>query len=389
MLKPKMYLLRFGELALKGKNRKIFVDDLIRIVKPRVRHLKGRIEKGHQRLVLHCDAEVQDVKAAMSTVFGLTGISPIWRTSRGLDSVVDLAWQLIEPFAGSGQTFAVKARRGDKHFPMTSMDLQRRVAEALFKRGLDLDVNLSKPQLCLQVKMGFQHAWVSMETWPGLGGLPIHQRSRFGLLLSGGIDSPVAGNLMQKRGAHLDAIYFHTPPFTVEAAKEKVVDLAQILAGYQNRLHLHVVNFTEVMKTLRADCDEGDVVVLSRRFMMRIAAEIMKKIKGHALITGESLGQVASQTIENIAAINHGVPFPILRPLIGMDKREIIGISQRMGAFEASIRPFDDCCSLFSPKHPNTRAKVPLLEAQEQNLDVEGLVQRALEQTEEMVLRPT
>jgi len=379
---PEMYMLRFGEMALKGRNRKLFVKDLIRILKPRIAPLGGRIEKGHKRLILHCEAEPERVREAFSTVFGLVGISPVWRTTHSMDAIKELCWELIEPFKNSGKSFAVRARRGLKNFPMTSPEIAREIGAHLLINEIGLPVNLSKPDLTLSVTMDVKSSWCFLETWPGLGGLPNRPREKHGLLLSGGIDSPVAGYQMQRRGATMTPIYFHTPPYTVEEAREKVLDLAEILARYQNGLDLHIVNFTAAMQAIRAECNSAATVVLSRRLMMRIASRIMRKERGKALITGENLGQVASQTIDNIAAVNEGVPYPILRPLISMDKLEIMAIARRIGSYDVSIRPAQDCCSLFSPKNPLTRAHIPKIHVEESFLDMEALVEEALELTE-------
>ena len=379
---PDAYLLRFGELALKGRNRDKFVDDLVKIVKPRIKPLGAVIQKRHKKIVIVTQAPPEAMRKALAHVFGVTGISPIWRVDHDFEGIARSAWELLKPHADSNKTFAIRARRPFKKYPLNSMELQLKLADYFWEQGLRLKVNLKKPQLELGLSIEHDATWLYLETWPGLGGLPVSRFNKHGLLLSGGIDSPVAGNMIQKRAGSLEAIYFHTPPFTVEAARDKVVDLAEVLARYQNNLTLHVVNFTQVMKTLRAQCQEKFMVVLSRRFMMRVATKIMQSRGGMSLITGESLGQVASQTIENIGAVNEGVPLPILRPLIGMDKQEIISIARRIGTYETSILPFDDCCSLFAPKEPATKANLKHLHHQENQLDIEAMVQQAVEDTE-------
>lgn len=385
---PHTYLLRFGELALKGRNRNRFVDDLVKIIKPRIAPLNGKLQLLHKKVLLHCEAPAAEVRGALSRVFGLTSINPIWRLPHDLDALAALTWKLMEPFNGSGKSFAVRVRRSFKQFSLDSLAMQQNIAAHLFGKGLNLPVDLKNPELPLGITVDFREFWVYLEAWPALGGLPVCHRNIHGLLLSGGIDSPVAGHLIQKRGGSLAAVYFHTPPFTVEAAKEKVIELAQLLTEYQNHMTLFVVNFSETMKTLRACCDESYLVILARRMMMRVASRLMERIKGKSLVTGESLGQVASQTIENIAAINEGVPLPILRPLIGMDKQEIINISKRIGFYPVSIEPFQDCCSLFSPKKPATRAHPPYVKGQERLINVEELVAGALALTEEVALKP-
>ncbi len=387
MKKPGAYLLRFGELALKGRNRNRFIDELVAVLASRLRPLGGTVERLHKKLMVHCEAEPEQVRKALSTVFGITSISPIRRTGLAMDQITDLSWLLMKPHAGSGKSFAVRVKRTNKRFAHASMEVQQLVASELLKRGLNLPVNLSKPDLTLGITLDFTTAWVFLETWPGLGGLPVSPRSRHGLLISGGIDSPVAGHLIQKRGGWLEAIYFHTPPFTVEAAKDKVIDLCSLLASYQNGLNLHVVNITEIMKALRAECIADYLVVLQRRFMMRLASRILDKTGSRSLVTGECLGQVASQTIENIAAIDEGVSYPVLRPLIGLDKLEIIAISKRIEAYEISIRPFQDCCSMFSPKNPITRARPELVRREEAKLDIQALADQAMDQVETISLR--
>lgn len=385
-LQVQSYVLRFGELSLKGRNQDRFVDDLIKIVKPRIKHLDGKCEKRHKRVLIHTKAPVEQVRAALSTVFGLAGISPIYRVDHDLDNIKAAAWELMAPYKDSGKTFAVRGRRPNKKYPMTSMDLQRELAGHVLSQGLGLQVNLKKPDIELGLSVEKNDTWLYLETWPGLGGLPVCHKTCHGLLLSGGIDSPVAGHLIQKRGGCLEAVYFHTPPFTVEAAREKVEDLAEVLARYQNGITLHIVNFTNLMKTVRAQCDPRYTVIISRRFMMRTAVAILSERGGQSLVTGESLGQVASQTIENMTAVGENLPWPVLRPLIGMDKQEIINIAQRIDTFETSIQPFEDCCSLFSPKNPVTRAKLEHVHHEEAKIDGAALMAEAIQQTESMVI---
>ena len=385
--RPDCYLVRFGELALKKKNRDRFVDDLVRILKPRLKPIQGKIELRHKKLIVHSNADPEAVRDVFKTVFGVSGISPIWRTTHDMDAIYDLAWTLLSPHANSGKSFAIRARRPNKRFPHKSPDIDCMVASEVLRRDLNLPVNLSSPDLTLGISVEIQETWVWLETWPGLGGLPVCNYNKHGLLLSGGIDSPVAGNLIQKRGGSLSAIYFHTPPYTVPAAEEKVIDLAEVLASYQNGLNLYTVNFTQAMQTLRSESDPRFTVILSRRLMMRVATKILAREGGQSIVTGESLGQVASQTIENITAIGEGVALPILRPLIGMDKTEITRRARAIGSYDISIRPFDDCCSLFSPKNPVTKANLRVVHSLEAKLPMAELADQAFENTQKNRLR--
>jgi len=385
--RPDCYLVRFGELALKKRNRDRFVDDLVRILKPRLKPIEGKIELRHKKMIVHTDADPAEVRDAFRTVFGISGISPIWRTSHEMPAINQLAWDLLSPHANSGKSFAIRARRAFKRFPHKSPELERLVASEVLRRDLNLPVNLTKPDLTLGISIETHETWIWLETWPGLGGLPVCGYNNHGLLLSGGIDSPVAGNLIQKRGGSLSAIYFHTPPYTVPAAEEKVIDLAEVLASYQNGLNLYTVNFTQAMQTLRGESDPRFTVVLSRRLMMRVATKILEGEGGKSIITGESLGQVASQTIENMAVIGEGVTLPILRPLIGMDKTEITRKAKAIGTYDISIRPFDDCCSLFSPKNPVTKANLAHVHRLEAKLPLDDLVAQSVENTQKSRLR--
>lgn len=387
-LPPHGYLLRYGELALKRRNRKVFEQSLKAILEPRLQSIDGSLEMLHKKIVVTSPRSAEAVRRALSTVFGITGISPIWKTGHDLEGIVDLAWDLVKDEAGTGKSFAVRTRRAHKGFPHTSIEMDRMVSQALFSRGLDLPVNLKKPELRLGISIEMNATWIYLDTWPGLGGLPVQPRNRCLLLLSGGLDSPVAGHLIQKRGGHLDALYFHTPPYTVEAAREKVFQLAQVLSRYQNELHLHVVDFTRTMKTLLATCDARYSVILSRRCMMRVACRLAHAMGGLALVTGESLGQVASQTLENIGVINQGTELPILRPLIGMDKREIMDLAMRLGTYDISIQPAQDCCSLFSPNDPVTRANLRHVLRMESRLDLETLGQQDFESIQTTRIQP-
>ncbi len=382
------YLLRYGELVLKGRNRRNFVNELLAVLKPRLKILDGRFRSLHKKLIVTTDAPPEQVRALLSTIAGITSISPVYICSHDPDEIIECAWTLVKPFIGSGRSFSVRAKRPNKRFPIRSTELQTMVADSLYMRGLDLPVDLKNADLNLNISTEVHDTWLSVEKWPAMGGLPIQKRNVHGLLLSGGIDSPVAGYLIQKRGGQIQAIYFHTPPYTVEEAKDKVIELAQILSKFQNQLKLHIVSFTGVMKAIVADCDPSCMVVLSRRFMMRIATEIMRQESGHSIITGECLGQVASQTIENMGVIGEDVPYPILRPLIGMDKQEIIRVARRIGTYETSIQPFEDCCSLFAPAEPATRVSLRKIHRMESALKIDDLVSQALNQTETMILTP-
>lgn len=375
-VKPDAYLLRFGEMAIKGRNHERYVDDLVKILKPRLIAIGGKIEKQHKKLLIRCDAEPQHVRDALRFVFGIVSVSPIWRVKSNFDAIETKAWSLVEPFKGSQHTFAVRVKRVNKRFAMTSSEIARKLAQGLYNRGFDLPVDLNQPTLPLGVVIASDETWIFMETWPGLSGLPICEHARYGLLLSGGIDSPVAGNMIQQRGGQLEVIYFDTPPYTTDGAREKVQELAELLARYQNRLTLHTVNMTQAMQTIRATAASAYTVILSRRLMLQVSERL---VDCQALVTGESLSQVASQTIENLAAVDHAARRPILRPLIGLDKQEIIHRAEALGSFAISKRPDQDCCSLFAPAKPITRAKLDDVLNEEAKFNLDHLIEASLQ----------
>lgn len=375
-IKPDAYLLRFGEMAIKGRNHERYVDDLVKMLKPRLHPIGGKVEKKHKKLLVRCDAEPQKVREALRNVFGIVSVSPIWRMEVDLEKIEAQAWSLLEPFKGSQSSFAVRVKRVDKRFSVKSSEIAQKLAMGLFERGLDLRVDLKNPDLPLGVVIEPGEAWIFIETWQGLGGLPVCEHARYGLLLSGGIDSPVAGNMIQQRGGQLEIVYFDTPPYTTDGAREKVLELAELLASYQNRLTLHTVNITQAMQTIRACADPAYTVILSRRLMLRISERLLDC---QALVTGESLSQVASQSIENLAVVDRAAEHPILRPLIGLDKQAIIHRAEALGSFTISKRPDQDCCSMFAPDRPVTRAKLDDVLAEETKFNIDQLIGTSLQ----------
>lgn len=381
-----LLLVRLGEVWLKGRNRGEFLGRLRRNLRASLEaavpgaRLRGR----YARLFV----ELPDPSLAPAAVTvcadtpGLTSVSPVRRVESDEAAIVAEALALARAeWAGATGSFRVAARRSDKSFPLTSPEINRRVGGPL-GRELGLTVNLKAADRELGVEVGEDGTLLWVHTFPAVGGLPVGSTGRVLLLLSGGIDSPVAGYLAQKRGCALDAVYFHSPPFISEASREKVEALARRLAPRQGGLRLHVVPFTDIQTAIRQRCEPRHTVLLYRRFMYRIAAALAGRIGADALCTGENLGQVASQTLENLALVDRLTDRLTLRPLLTHDKQETVEIARRIGTYELSIQPFDDCCTLFVPKHPTLRAPARVLEAQETRLDVDHLVRSALARTE-------
>lgn len=365
-----MILCKYGEIILKGKNRPFFERYLVGNIK---KQLGNTAEVSLKGAVVYITPKTNDFDVSKLTkIFGITKISVCDECS-----FEDLDRTAIEKTKKLTGTFKVKAKRENKSFPKTSPEIERDLGEVIMRE--DFTVDIHNPQTIVYVEVRNNNCYIATEIINGAGGMPVGTAGRGLLLLSGGIDSPVAGYYMAKRGLALDYIHFATPPFTTEQSKDKVIELAKIVSQYNGKARLFVVPFTEIQMAINQNCPTDYGTILGRRFMMRVSEEIAKQTYAKALITGESLAQVASQTLEGLIATDSSVGSLVFRPLIGLDKDEIIEVSKKMGAFETSILPFDDCCSVFSPKRPKTHPDLAKVEEVENVLDIEELVKKAVE----------
>ncbi|WP_124727772.1 tRNA uracil 4-sulfurtransferase ThiI [Staphylospora marina] len=387
-MKENCILLRYGELALKGKNRTDFENRLIANIRAKLDKFPGvRVTRTYGRLFVEPgDQPVEPILEELQTVFGLVGMSPAIRVDSDWERIKEAAREYVQSRCPDARTFKVTAKRSDKSFPIPSQEMNHRLGGFLLKTVPGLKVDVHRPDLNLHVEVRNTATYIYGNDIPGPGGLPVGVSGRVMLLLSGGIDSPVAGWMALKRGGELHAVHFHSYPYTSERAKQKVVDLAQILTRYAGEIRLHVVPFTEIQTEINKHCDRSYSITVMRRFMLRISEALARKHRALALVTGESLGQVASQTLESMTAINDVTNMPILRPVIGLDKQEIMEISRRIGTYETSILPYEDCCTVFLPKSPKTRPDLQTARDEEARLDVERLVREAVEGTETLVL---
>ncbi|PTM59359.1 tRNA uracil 4-sulfurtransferase ThiI [Desmospora activa] len=383
-------LVRYGELALKGRNRSDFENRLMQNIRFKLASFpNARLKKTYGRIFVELQGEpMEAVIDSLREVFGVVGICPAKKVETDLDTIKQAAIELVKEHEPLPRTFKVKAKRAHKGFSHDSNTINRQVGSAILREIEGLRVDVHNPELLLHVEVRKEATYLYGRDVPGLGGLPVGSSGRVMLMLSGGIDSPVAAYLAMKRGATVEAVHFHSYPFTSERAKQKVVDLAQILTRYGGDIRLHVVPFTEIQTQIREKCQQSYLITIMRRYMVRISEAIARNQGALALVTGESLGQVASQTLESMNAINDAARLPILRPLIGMDKQEIMDISKRIGTYETSILPYEDCCTVFQPKSPVTRPSVALSRELEARLDVEQLVREAVAGTELIHLKP-
>lgn len=390
--RPELLIARFGELWLKGANRGQFTHRLIRNLQGALK--AAGLRGGELRIVdariVYLPPAPGDVARAME-VFratpGLANVSACVRAPKDLASLQRIGAELVrQTWTGPPGTWACRARRVDKAFPLNAPAIEQAVAAEAGLAIPDWKVDLMRPQRTLLIEILTDMACVSAWTEDCVGGLPVGTAGRVTLLLSGGLDSPVAGYLAQKRGCELDAVYFHSPPYIGEASREKVVALARNLAARQGGLRLFVVRFSEIQEAIHASCSPKLTVLMYRRFMYRIAARLARERGALALCTGENLGQVASQTLENLQAVERAADMLTLRPLVAYDKMETVAVALRIGTYETSILPGEDCCTLFVPRHPAVRVPAGILESEEAKLDVEGLVSRAMGATEAMIL---
>lgn len=383
-------LIRYGELALKKKNQAGFVDRLVRNIAAKLKAYPGvSIKKSRGRLFIELNGhDDKPILQQLKEVFGVVGFSPAMKVSSDIEQIKESALTIVQNQGKDFTTFKVVAKRADKNFPLTSQDINHEIGRHLLKKTSELKVDVHKPELLVHIEVRGQFSYVYGNDILGLGGLPVGSSGPVMLLLSGGIDSPVAGYLASKRGGELWAVHFHSFPFTSERAKQKVIDLAQTLTRYAGRIRLLVVPFTEVQTQIHERCYSSYSITIMRRIMLRIAEALAKKHRTLALVTGESLGQVASQTLESMHVINEVTNYPILRPLIGMDKVEIMNIAKNIGTYETSILPYEDCCTVFLPKAPKTKPNLEAVCKQESELEITRLVEEAVSGTELIDLSP-
>ncbi|MDU6480668.1 MAG: tRNA uracil 4-sulfurtransferase ThiI [Paeniclostridium sordellii] len=381
-------IVKYGEIGVKGKNRYIFENKLIKNIKSMLSPLgKFNVYKEYGRIYVDLGEfaeEYEEVLEEIKKVFGVVGVCPGIRAEKDYDKLKELALKLLDEKIEEGsKSFKVTSRRGDKSLPLTSQEMSKDIAGFLVFNVKDrIKVDVKNPETTIHCEYRQNHVMVYSDTVPGYGGLPVGTNGRAMSLLSGGIDSPVASWMVAKRGVEIEAIHFHSYPFTSEKSQEKVRDLAQILAKYCGKVRLHKVNILEIQKAIGVSCKEEEMTIISRRFMMKIAQRVGEMRFCDALVTGESIGQVASQTIQGLTCTNAAITLPVFRPLIAMDKSEIIDIAQKIGTFETSVIPEEDCCTVFSPKSPVTKPKLDRIERSESALDVEKLIKDAIDNME-------
>ena len=383
------FLIKYGEIGIKGKNRHLFEDALVRQIRYALKDVDGEfyVHKSQARIYVDCEGEYDydETVESLKRVFGIVGICPVIRKEdEGFEQLKkDVVAYMDEMYPDKKITFKVEARRARKSYPFNSMEINCLVGEAILDAFPDIRVDVHKPDVMLHIEVRNQ-IYIYSEIIPGPGGMPVGTNGKAMLLLSGGIDSPVAGYMISKRGVGIEATYFHAPPYTSERAKQKVVDLAKLVAKYAGPIKLHVVNFTDIQLYIYDQCPHDELTIIMRRYMMKIAEHFAKEDNCLGLITGESIGQVASQTMQSLAATNEVCTLPVYRPLIGFDKQEIVEVSEKINTYETSIQPFEDCCTIFVAKHPVTKPNINVIKKSEEKLaeKIDDLVKQAIETVE-------
>ena len=391
-MKYQSFLIKYAEIGTKGKNRYMFEDTLMKQIYHALKDVDGefQVTKESGRIYVMADGnyDCDDVIDALKRVFGIADICPMVQIEdKGYENLKkSVVSYMDQVYPDKNLTFKVVARRGDKSYPVSSEQMNRDLGEVILEAFPQMKVDVHHPDVLLRVEVR-QKINLFSEMIPGPGGMPVGTNGRAMLLLSGGIDSPVAGYMIAKRGVVLDAVYFHAPPYTSERAKQKVVDLANLVARYAGPINLFVVNFTDIQLCIYENCPHEELTIIMRRYMMRIAQELAKRTGAMGLITGESIGQVASQTMQSLAATNDVCTMPVFRPVIGFDKQEIIDLSEKIGTYETSIQPYEDCCTIFVAKHPVTRPNINVLRCSELRLgeQIDGLMEEALNTTERIL----
>jgi tRNA uracil 4-sulfurtransferase len=383
-------LIRYGEISTKGRNRRLFVEKLRKSINFALSpYPKAKIQANRDRMYVLLNGEdAKEIMAVISKIFGIQSYSPAIKVNKDLEMMKAAALKLVTSLYTGEQTFKITAKRADKTFSLDTNEINDAFGGHILRNIPGLKVDVRNPDINLQIEVREEAVYLSCETILGAGGLPVGSSGKAMLMLSGGIDSPVAGYLAMKRGLEIEAVHFFSPPFTSERSKEKVIDLSKKLAEIYGSLTLHIVPFTDIQQAIREQIPENYSMTTTRRFMLRIADEIRKKQDALAIITGESVGQVASQTLESMFAINEVTNTPVLRPLITMDKTDIIKIAKEIDTLEISNRPFEDCCTIFVPSLPKTKPRREKVQRYESFFDFESMLQKAVQETEKIVIKP-
>ncbi len=385
----KAFLIKYAEIGVKGKNRFLFEDALMNQIRFVLKDVEGdfNVRKEPGRIFVETEAnfDYDETIDALKHVFGIVGICPVAKMED--NGFEDFAAQTVDflrkEYDKCNFSFKVKARRARKNYPLDSMEINKELGAKIVDAFPEVTVDVHNPDVTVYVEIR-EKIYVYSKTIKGAGGMPLGTNGKAMLLLSGGIDSPVAGYMMAKRGVKIDAVYFHAPPYTSERAKQKVVDLAKLVSKYSGSMRLFVVNFTDIQLAIYEKCPHDELTIIMRRYMMRIAEHLAKENNCLGLVTGESVGQVASQTLQSLAATNEVCTMPVYRPLISFDKQEIIDISEKINTYETSIQPFEDCCTIFVAKHPVTKPNINIIKRSETHLDdvIEELMQKTLDSVE-------
>ena len=385
-------LLKEGEIALKGLNKRTFEESFIKNLRHRLKPL-GKFDYTRSQSMIYCEPledtiDMDEAVLRASRVFGAAAICRAMITEKDFETICRDALEYCGEELSCARTFKVQAKRSDKRFPMKSPEICAELGGRILEKFPKLDVDVKNPDVTVNVEIRDTNAYIHTGNRPAAGGIPVGTSGRAMLLLSGGIDSPVAGYMVAKRGVQIEATYFHAPPYTSERAKQKVIDLAKIVSKYSGPITLNVVNFTDIQMAIYEKCPHDELTIIMRRYMMKIAEDLGKASGCQGLVTGESIGQVASQTMASLYCTNEVCTMPVFRPVIGFDKQEIIDISEKIGSYETSIQPFEDCCTIFVAKHPVTKPNLNVIKQHETNLDgvIEELYKTAIETTEKIVI---
>lgn len=387
----KSFLIKYAEIGVKGKNRFMFEDALVTQIRHALKDIDGDFmvvkESGRIYATAESEYDFDEAVEALRRIFGIAAICPMVQVDDcGYE---DLKKQVLayvdEAYEDKNFTFKVNARRGNKKYPVNSDQINRDLGEVILDTFPETRVDVHQPEVMLHVEVR-KRINIYSKVIPGPGGMPVGTNGKAMLLLSGGIDSPVAGYMISKRGVKIDAVYFHAPPYTSERAKQKVVDLAKLVSKYSGPIHLHIVNFTDIQLYIYDQCPHEELTIIMRRYMMRIAERLAADAGAQALITGESIGQVASQTMQSLAATDAACTMPVFRPVIGFDKQEIVDVAEKIGTYETSVLPFEDCCTIFVAKHPVTKPNLKMIERSEEKLKekIDEMVETAISTVEKV-----